>query len=96
MAFAAINTNSEDERGGPEGMSGENACFLLPSTTTVEKLEKAAKLAEGLDNEERRRRFLELKLAKEKAQRHLESLVKKKKEKKDEVMFCLKTSSRYM
>lgn len=67
-------------------MSAENDCLQVSSTATAEKLEKTAKLAEGLDKEERRRRFLELKLAKEKAQRHLESLVKKKKEKEDEVM----------
>lgn len=89
MAFAATNTNSEDERGAPEERSAETACLLAPSTTTAEMLEKAGKLAEGIDKEERRRRFLELKLAKEKAQRHLESLVKKKKEKEDEVILGL-------
>lgn len=55
--------------------------------TTTEELEKAAKLADALGKDERRRRFLEVKLAREKAQRHLETLVKKKREKEDEVMF---------
>ena len=57
----------------------------MSPTATAEKLDKTAKLAEVLDKEERRRRFLEFKLAREKAQRHLESLVKKKKEREDEV-----------
>lgn len=87
MVFAANNTNSEDEGGGE---SAQNPCLLLSSTTTVEKLEKTAKMAEDMDKEERRRRFLELKLAREKAQRHLESLAKKNKEKEDEVMLGLK------
>lgn len=87
--FVAIHTHSEDEGGDSEEMSAENACLLLSSTITAEKLEKTAKMAEELAKEERRKRFLELKLAREKAQRHLESLVKKKKEKEDEVTFGL-------
>lgn len=90
--FAAINTNSEDEEGGPKGSAG-NACLLLSSATTTENHEYTAKVEEGLEKEERRKRVLELKLAREKAQRHLESLVKKKKDKEDEVMFDLERLS---
>lgn len=62
--------------------------MLSPVATTSEELEKAAKLAQELDREERRRRSFEVKLAREKAQRHLEALAKKKKEKEDEVSLC--------
>ena len=71
-------------------MFAENARLLLSSTSSAEKLEKTAKLTEDLEKEERRRRVLELKLAREKAQRHLESLVKRKKEREDEVSSALK------
>lgn len=84
MAFAVTNTNSEDEGGGPQEFSGDKTSFLL--STPAEKLEKTTRLAQSLDKEDRRKRYLELKLAREKAQRHLESLVKKKKEKEDEVI----------
>ena len=62
--------------------------MLSSTASTTEELEKAAKLAHDLEKEERRRRFFEIKMAKEKAQRHLETLAKKKKEKEDEVSSC--------
>ncbi|CAM9254394.1 unnamed protein product [Scytosiphon promiscuus] len=69
----------------------ENGCIFVPSSaaatsklTTSEEIEKEARVAEGLEKEERRRRSSEIKLAREKAQRHLESLVQKKREKEDE------------
>lgn len=96
-----LNNNSEGQEAGvsPEETSSaaaaqaENGCCFFPLSpatatphiTTSEEIEKAAKVADGVDKEERRRRFLEIKLAKEKAQRHLESLVQKKREKEDEV-----------
>ncbi|CAM9539794.1 unnamed protein product [Ectocarpus sp. 12 AP-2014] len=69
--------NQEDEEGDAQAST-------TVTGASAEELEKTAKAVEGLDKEERRRRFFEVKLAREKAQRHLESLVKKKKEKADE------------
>lgn len=75
----------------------KNGVVFLPASvaatsniTTSDEIEKAAKVAEGLDKEERRRRSFEIKLAREKAQRYLESLVRKKREKEDEVsLMCM-------
>eukprot|EP00752_Nemacystus_decipiens_P007052 g6322.t2 len=83
-AIRKAHTRTEDAGGGLEEISAENTCLLSSSTTTAEPLEKTAQLAQVLDKEQRRRRFLELKLAREKAQQHLESLAKKKKEREDE------------
>lgn len=57
----------------------------MTAATTAEGLEKVAQLEDALSKDERKRRFIEVKLAREKAQRHLETLVKKKREKEDEV-----------
>lgn len=76
------NNNSENQ----EGEGGDAQASTTMTGTRAEELEKTARAVEGLDKEERRRRFFEVKLAREKAQRHLESLVKKKKEKEDEVI----------
>lgn len=75
------NNYSENQ----EGEGGDAKATTTMTGTSAEELEMTAKAVEGFDKEERRRRFFEVKLAREKAQRHLESLVKKKKEKEDEV-----------
>lgn len=95
--------SSDDQGGGDEEISPEKGYVtissLSPSSSSsavqqlpapsAEELEKATKSGDDLGKEERRRRFLEVKLAREKAQRHLETLVKKKREKEDEVRNAL-------
>lgn len=72
-----VSDDGEDE-GGPNNVSN-GTCSLGAQGT-----EEAAKLA-SLEREERRRRFFEVKMATEKAQRHLDSLKMKKKKKEEEV-----------
>ncbi|CAM9140398.1 unnamed protein product [Ectocarpus fasciculatus] len=79
-AIRSAHSRSDNQ----EGEGGDVKATTTMTGTSGEDLEKTAKAAEDLDKEERRRRFFEVKLAREKAQRHLESLVKKKKEKEDE------------
>lgn len=80
MAHHTISSGEPDDRGGSNANSRESGCLPAPADAEGE----AARLA-VLDRGERRRRSLELKLAKEKAQKHLESLTLKKKERDDEV-----------
>ena len=77
---AHISSGEPEDRRGPNANSGETGCSAAPGDAE----EEAARLA-VLERGERRRRSLELKMAKEKAQKYLESLTLKKKEKDDEV-----------
>lgn len=70
----------DQQRGASNGNSGE----ISSASVTGQASEEAARLAVMVRGE-RRRRSLELKMAKEKAQKYLESLVLKKKERDDEV-----------
>ncbi|CAM9516986.1 unnamed protein product, partial [Laminaria digitata] len=74
---ARSRSGEPEDRGGSIANPGE-ACFLSAPGGDAE--EEAARLDRG----ERRRRSLELRLAKEKARRHLESLTLKKRERDDE------------
>ena len=68
--------------GEPEDPAGSNAnSGCSPAARGADETVRLAAVHRG----ERRRRSLELKLAKEKVQKHLESLTLKKKERDDEV-----------